>query len=217
MKVTVVANDTTAAQTSAQAKFTNDYKRIEVTKLWKDETGGNKAWPGDISSIELTLKRKVGSGSDADYLKLTVPKPTGTEPSDVTIAAAASGGTVPEGVTATVAQKSNTASDGYVIKVNGLPGKENGSTITYSFTESELENYKVSYAYANGQTTQESLTAAPDGGTVINTPLTAVSLPSTGGPGTRLFYGSGIAFLAVAGILLFIRRKRTRDFSEGRW
>jgi LPXTG-motif cell wall-anchored protein len=48
-------------------------------------------------------------------------------------------------------------------------------------------------------------------------PEESYALPSTGGPGTKLFYGMGISFVAMAGLLLFIKRKSIRDFSEGRW
>lgn len=229
VKVTVVANDTTVEASTAQATFTNDYTRIDVTKLWRNNTSVNMAWPEDVESITLNLKKKVGSGNEADYLTLTVPKPTGTQATTVSIAAATTGGTVPEGVTATVAQKTATASDGYVITIDRLPRTENGNTITYSFTENQVTNYQTSYAQTGGQTpsggqttpgtqtTLEELTAAPVGGTIINKPMDAVELPSTGGLGTSRFYGLGISFVAMAGLLLFIKRRSIRDLSEGRW
>ena len=52
---------------------------------------------------------------------------------------------------------------------------------------------------------------AKDKEAIINRPYDAVSLPSTGGPGTKLFYGMGIAFIAMAGIILFIKRKEMRS------
>lgn len=64
------------------------------------------------------------------------------------------------------------------------------------------------------------LTNATDGRYIINKPNDAVALPSTGGPGTKLFYGMGIAFVVMAGLLLFIRKRNIRsitDLSERRW
>jgi LPXTG-motif cell wall-anchored protein len=51
-------------------------------------------------------------------------------------------------------------------------------------------------------------TSATDGGVIINTPVDAVELPSTGGSGTHLIYilGSALTIFAVA--LLGIRRIR---------
>ena len=48
---------------------------------------------------------------------------------------------------------------------------------------------------------------------VINRPINAVSLPSTGGPGTKLFYGMGISLMTFAGIFFFIKRSKCTDRS----
>ena len=89
----------------------------------------------------------------------------------------------------------------------------------YYVKEQEVEEYNTSYADSHGNIIVDG-TFASAGGQIINTPVIAVSLPSTGGPGTKLFYGIGIAFITMAGILFFIKKKRIRsiaDLSERRW
>ena len=46
-----------------------------------------------------------------------------------------------------------------------------------------------------------------DDGKIINRMVDSYELPQTGGPGPKLFYGIGLSFIAMAGLLLFIKRK----------
>ena len=86
-----------------------------------------------------------------------------------------------------------------------------GEPYIYSVTETAVNGYKdPSYGFK-----QESDVVIHIGGTsaedkqyIINTPLDGVSLPATGGPGTKLFYSMGTVFIAMAGLFLFIRRRR---------
>ena len=58
---------------------------------------------------------------------------------------------------------------------------------------------------------------AADKGYIINKPDDSVTLPESGGPGTVLFYGLGIALASMAGLLLFIKKRNLRNLSERRW
>lgn len=205
--VHVTAGDATAANTDAHATFVNDYTRVEVTKIWKDDSSGNEAWPSDteVPSITLKLWKEVGSGSALGYLTLTVPRPTGTDPVAVAITPAT------EGITATVQQKTDTASEGYIVKVDGLPSKDGENLIVYTFTEEPVDNYNTTYSLLNGNTpasTEDVKESAGNREAIVNVPVTAVTLPSTGGPGTTLIYLLGTILIASAGALILLRRRR---------
>ena len=113
------------------------------------------------------------------------------------------------------------ARDGYTIKWSRLPiGFE------YSATETKVNGYKDPiYAIkatdsADGFINTENgtvLTNASNGRYIINKPDDAVTLPESGGPGTAMFYGMGIALMAMAGLLLFIKRRNIKNLSERRW
>ena len=109
---------------------------------------------------------------------------------------------------------------GYSFKITGLDAVDaDDNEYEYYVKEQEVEEYNTSYADSHGNIIVDG-TFASAGGQIINTPVIAVSLPSTGGPGTKLFYGIGIAFITMAGILFFIKKKRIRsiaDLSERRW
>lgn len=81
----------------------------------------------------------------------------------------------------------------------------------YSVTETAVDGYKdPSYGVKQESDVVIRIggTSAEDGQYIINTPQDAVSLPKTGGPGTKLLYSMGIIFTAMAGLFLFIRRRR---------
>ena len=90
--------------------------------------------------------------------------------------------------------------------------------------EKEVSGYFT--AYGSKETDSETGAAtitigqgkdrAEEGEYVINS-LVKVTLPESGGPGTKLFYGLGISFVGFAGLLLFIKRRELRDLSKRRW
>ena len=99
----------------------------------------------------------------------------------------------------------------YNFKIDNLEyANEDGQKYTYyaEETNSQLEFY-LAPSYSN-TSAPNGATQAYDGGTIINKKEGGVELPSTGGPGTRFYYSLGIAFIAMAGIILFIKRKDMR-------
>ena len=52
------------------------------------------------------------------------------------------------------------------------------------------------------------MSEAKDGEYIINRPMDAAVLPSTGGPGTSLFYLLGIMLMGTAGAGLVMKRNR---------
>ena len=181
-------------------------KDFEFTKIWKTPDDEIEEWPAD-KTIAITLYS--GENTKVEEFELS-----------------SSGGSAGDYTWTATKNNDNT----YTFKVTGLPVVDgSGNALEYYVKETAVDGYKDP-VYGMSQTTVGTGTGtttvvskvtktdrAEDKEYIINRPYDAVSLPSTGGPGTRLFYGSGIAFLAAAGILLFIRRKRIRDFSEGRW
>lgn len=184
---------------------------FEVTKIWKDPANQNVAW---VKDIEIILHKK--SGSNETTYTYTVKEET--SPTGVKTYSAASVDT-----SAPTAVVTGNAADGYTIKWSDLQiGYE------YFATETRVDGYKepiyaIKATDAGDFIDTESgtpLTNATDGRYIINKPNDAVALPSTGGPGTKLFYGMGIAFVVMAGLLFFIKRKSIRsiaDLSERRW
>ena len=182
---------------------------FEVTKIWKDQSGQNVEW---VKNITVILHKK--SGSNETTYTYTVKEET--SPGGAKTYTAASIDT--DAPTAVV---TGNARDGYTIKWSRLPiGFE------YSATETKVDGYKDPI-YAIKATDSDDgfintengtvLTNAGNGRYIINKPDDAVTLPESGGPGTALFYGMGIALMAMAGLLLFIKRRNIKNLSERRW
>ena len=203
---TVTGSGTTAtvAETNGTATLNNNIEvtDFEVTKIWKDNSDQNVAW---VKDIEIKLHKK--SGSTETIYTYTV-KEESSQTGGEAYSATSSQADAPNAVVTGDAQA------GYKIKWSDL---EIG--FEYSATEERLDGYKAPiYAIkgtdSGGFINTESgsqLTNATNGRYIINKPLDAVTLPSTGGPGTRFYYSLGIAFIAMAGIILFIKRKEMRS------
>ena len=199
------------AETTNSASFVNTYtpNNLEVTKIWKDQEDHNIDWVKDIT---IFLHKKPKTGDEVSY-KYTVKEITG-EGGAKTYSA------VPEATEAPTATVSGDKDNGYTIKWEKL---ETG--FEYSVTEETVTDYndpiyaiKVGNQYVGtDRETGDKYTSASNEGYIINKPLDAVTLPETGGPGTKLFYGLGISFVGFAGLLLFIKRRELRDLSKRRW
>ena len=97
----------------------------------------------------------------------------------------------------------------YSFKIENLAySSETDGKYTYYVeeTNSQLAGYLApSYTNTSAPT---GATAAYDGGTIINKQEGGYELPSTGGPGTRLFTILGSILIAGAGLLLVLKRKK---------
>ena len=175
--------------------FENEkFKNFEFTKIWRKADGsGNDEW-GD-KSITVILHRKVNGAEES----------TGDYPKTITLAAEQSAeGKIP------VWKRTGDAERGYKFVFYDLEAYDgNGNAYEYSVTEGPVDNYKTDYTYPEGMTTQEVLNEACDKGKIINTPVDAVTLPHTGGIGTKLFTILGTALICFAGAALLLRRRRT--------
>ena len=191
-----------ADASAAAAIFTNNRELtdFEVTKEWRNESDQPVAeWKKDI---KVKVQRKIGtSGSPETVGEYTIKK---TENGfEITRSSSDS----PE-----LKNKEGT----FTFKIENLPKQGSSGQYIYFATETEaVDGYKDA-TYRNPSQTESgtettSETCAFNGGTIINTPLDAYQLPSTGGPGTRFYYSLGIAFIAMAGIILFIKRKEMRS------
>ena len=182
-------------------------KEFEFTKIWKKTDDTIEEWPAG-KTISISLYSKAGSGAE-------------TKIEDFVLNAA--GGTT--GNYTWVGTKN--ADSTYTFKITGLPATDSsGTELSYHVTETKVNGYKDPiYAIkatdsADGFINTENgtvLTNASNGRYIINKPDDAVTLPESGGPGTALFYGLGIALVAMAGILLFNKRRIIKNFSERRW
>ena len=96
-------------------------------------------------------------------------------------------------------------------KVEGLSKYQDGKELHYYVTETQVNGYKApSYATTEGNSlvfTGSDVPKATDGQQIINTPVGGYELPSTGGPGTRLFTILGSILILLSGTLLWRRRR----------
>ena len=185
-------------------------KPVEVTKIWKNETNNNTEWPEGVTSITLKLFRKLGSSENIDtsfgtngYVTVVVGRPAQPGITDLSL---------DPSITDAIAKLTysidpTTSEYKYLVKITGLPNKNGTEEYSYYFEEdtTNLSGYTPTYPERGEEK------SAVSEGTIVNIPQKAVTLPSTGGPGTRFYYSLGIAFIAMAGIILFIKRKEMRS------
>ena len=203
--LSLTGDDTSIGQMDISNVYRKETKDAEVTKIWKDDIGNNSAWDSEIESITLYMTRKKGSDTDTGF---------GTN-GTVTLTVTSDGVTMsPEltGVTAEVVPKTEgTPADGYVVKVKGLDKNyrvgEQYQEYTYFFSEAAIDDYKTAYATSGGQVITEAEEVVSEG-QIINTPVSAATLPETGGIGTTVIYMIGMLFLAFGGIFYIIKRRR---------
>ncbi|MEE1108799.1 MAG: Cna B-type domain-containing protein, partial [Lachnospiraceae bacterium] len=174
------------------AEITNTYvKDFEFTKVWKRADGaGNDEW---VKNITVTLHRKAGTVLDTAFEREFT---FGTE----TV------GTTDDGITWV---RTGNAADGYTFTFSNLTAADSeGVVYIYTVTENELADYNTSYAGSDQQilVNAEEATA---GGCIVNTPVIAVALPETGGPGTHLYTVLGLMLIAFAGIWYAVRMRNS--------
>ena len=192
----VATPDAEHAATADHFKVTqtgNDITNIKVTefefsKIWKDRSSNPVGWPTG-AVITVTLNAYTNSETQTAVLK------------DQTLTFSLE--SLPTGWSV------EPSSDGKKtkFKVDGLPAvTENGEPLTYYVVETKVNGYKEpSYSDKDGNGLI-SVGKATTGQQIINTPEDGATLPSTGGPGTKLFTIFGTILIAGAVLLLWKRR-----------
>ena len=201
--VTVTAGDTATVPT---ASFTNNYKTtdFEFSKQWIDIGQQEIEWDQDI---QVTVSRNKGDGTkDAAFSLVYNIAKTSVNGATGGTAEFSTGTETDPKLKLTITTESGTKK--YSFKIENLAySSETDGKYTYYVeeTNSQLTGYLApSYTNTSAPT---GATAAYDGGTIINKQEGGYELPSTGGPGTRLFTILGSILIAGAGVLLWRRRR----------
>lgn len=197
---------TISAGEIASVTITNTPTQFEFSKVWKNKDGQTyDTWQKDIT---VTLYRK-SSGTQEEAVKVISISGNGTNisPDDATHTAALT--ITPE---APASGKENLGYK-YTITGEGLIAYDNrGNEYTYYVKEGDVNFYNSTYGVFDGDgdtrtpRAVDGNTTATDGGVIINTPVDAVELPSTGGLGTRWIYIFGAALTFFAAGLIWKRK-----------
>ena len=178
---------------------------IEFGKQWINISQQEIEWDQDI---QVTVSRNKGDGTkDAAFsLAYNIAKTSVNGATGGTAEFSTGTETDPK-LKLTITTESGTKK--YSFKIENLAySRETDGKYTYYVeeTNSQLTGYLApSYTNTSAPT---GATAAYDGGTIINKQEGGYVLPSTGGPGTRLFTVLGSILILGAGVLLW-RRRRT--------
>ena len=177
---------------------------IEFGKQWINISQQEIEWDQDI---QVTVSRNKGDGTkDAAFsLAYNIAKTSVNGATGGTAEFSTGTETDPK-LKLTITTESGTKK--YSFKIENLAySRETDGKYTYYVeeTNSQLTGYLApSYTNTSAPT---GATAAYDGGTIINKQEGGYVLPSTGGPGTRLFTILGSILIAGAGLLLWRRRR----------
>ena len=195
---------------------------FNFNKIWLGPTGNvatpayYQDWQDDIT---VTIKRKAGASGAEDnnfVLKYTISKSEDTF--TATMDTSASKLPEVEGTLNTLTLTGSSTSN--VFNFN-LPGEslrkynDDGTEWVYYVVEEKLDDYAPP-AYGTSTTVESTTTYsitngaqdAKDGGVIVNQTFGGYELPSTGGPGTRLFTILGSILILGAGVLMW-RKRRT--------
>lgn len=176
------------ATQTGNAITNTEVKDFEFSKIWRDMNGSDESWPiSKTITVKLNASTTTTQKALADTEVVLGPEPT----------------VLPAGWTYV------TSADGKktTFKTTNLAAKKNGEELNYYVVEVRVDGYKDPiYATSEGHSIPNG--RAMDKQQVINTPEDGVELPSTGGPGTRLYYLIGTAFTALALGLIWKKRYR---------
>ena len=207
-----VTSDPETAPAFTVVQTDNDFvntetKEYEFTKIWKKTDDTIEPWP-EGKTISISLYSTTGTAAGTLIGEFVLNAQGGGED------------------TYTWTGTKN-ADNTYTFKITGLPATDSsGAVLSYYVIETKVDGYK-NPIYAIKATEGAGglidtvngvkLENAADKGYIINKPDDSVTLPESGGPGTVLFYGLGIALASMAGLLLFIKKRNLRNLSERRW
>ena len=180
------------------ADFTNtELTEFEFTKIWAESgSSGAVAWPDDVNSITVNLTQTAKGilPELVNTVSYTVTK------DDIT-------GQDIEGSTS-----SKVDGNGYTYKIVNLPKyyvatDESVIEWVYAVSEVTVPGYNdPKYIKAGDEDPTGGATSVETGGTIRNELIT-VTLPETGGIGTRVFTVTGGMLLVFSALLLIFRKK----------
>lgn len=180
------------------ATFENKYEQttdFEFSKIWKDIGSNPTTWP-EGATITVTMNAYTETSQKA------------IDDEQVSLSAEGSA----TGVTPAWTATPNADETVTTFKVEGLPKYQDGKELHYYVIKTQVNGYKApSYATSEGKSlvfTGSDVPKATDGKQIINTPEGGYELPSTGGPGTSLYYLLGIMLTAFACLGLVMRKRR---------
>ena len=199
--------------------LTNEKTGFSFSKVWPgssvdlSDTTAYQDWQKEIT---VTIMRKV-NGTDDSSFKLVYQLNSGDGPfspvssgADVSVLPQAEGELTSLQLTKINTNKVFT----FALPVESLAStNSNGDSYTYYVTEANLDDYVIKYGTITDQdsTSVASITpgatCAKDGEAIVNQTFGGYELPSTGGPGTRLFTILGSILILGAGVLLWRRRR----------
>ncbi len=186
-------------------------KDVSITKIWKDNSDNDVIWPdGTTIEVELTgsfVKADESEGSQEKNWKYQITRSANDFQVEKDAAA-------PD-VDVVAGNKK------YLITFKELLAEEdaegNAGIWTYRVTEAS-SGYKPVYKDGNITKIGDEQYAV-SGNTIVNKPEEAYELPSTGGPGTHRYIGTGIGLMLMAAWILYIKQKllyTTANYSSDR-
>lgn len=185
------------------ANFTNtEITKVSVTKKWT-LNDVEMTDPGDVNSITVHLYRKNGEDIEIDSITKQ-PVESGQTARPFTISRTLKSGSESEYEWKTLEVK---GLDKYYVE--GSTQKE----YEYYFREDAVTGYNESYKAGSKESAKvgSSATVKGDGTVTITNAKYTVSLPATGGSGTRFYHVFGLAMILFAGAMLLIKRKSGLD------
>ena len=206
------ADQTIATGETETATITNTPTDFEFSKVWKNANGTQyDTWQKDIT-VTLYRKSKKSDSVEETVKVFSIANGAASINSELNTSYNAeisiTGGDAPE------TGKENKGYK-YAITGAGLAAYDSeGYEYDYYVKEADVAFYTTTYGVFDGEgdgrtpRAVDGSTSATDGGVIINTPVDAVELPSTGGSGTHLIYILGSALTIFAAALLGIRRIR---------